>query len=468
MPGGDIADPLARRVTIAAALKNARALAARGDDESAKREYVRLLHLDPTHAAGLNELGTLALASGHRAAARTAFAQAARCHPDDPVGLISLGNLLMEDGDFFEARRCYEAAVAADPKLPAAHQGMARVLAEFGDPAADFHWNKGFAGHAIVPKRYRGAGPGVPILLLVSARGGNIPTRHLIDDRVFAVTALYADFFDPAGPPPPHALAVNAIGDADLAGTALLGAEALLAGGTAPVINPPGRVRATGRVENARRLAELPGVIAPAIVSLSRSALRAAEGLNFPLLLRAPGFHTGRHFVHVASWDGLADAVAALPGEELLAIQYLDARGPDGHARKYRAMFVDGAVYPLHLAISSDWKVHYFSAAMAANAAHREEERRFLENMPGVLGARAMAALAGVGAKLGLDYAGIDFGLAANGSLLLFEANATMVVNPPEPDPIWDYRRSAIDAVLSAVDRMLLDRLKGADRTREM
>ena len=58
-------------------------------------------------------------------------------------------------------------------------------------------------------------------------------------------------------------------------------------------------------------------------------------------------------------------------------------------ARKYRVMFIGGAVYPLHLAISDDWKVHYFTAAMAANQAFRDEEQRFLEDMPSVLGERA-------------------------------------------------------------------------------
>jgi hypothetical protein len=100
--------------------------------------------------------------------------------------------------------------------------------------------------------------------------------------------------------------------------------------------------------------------------------------------------------------------------------------------------------------------VHYFSAGMADNAAYRDEERRFLEDMPAVLGPRAMAALARIRAVLGLEYSGIDFALAADGSVLMFEANATMVVFPPNPDPIWDYRRGAIDRVLMAATRMLL------------
>ena len=144
----------------------------------------------------------------------------------------------------------------------------------------------------------------------------------------------------------------------------------------------------------------------------------------------------------------------------MLAIEYLDARGDDGMARKFRVMFIDGRIYPLHLAVSRDWKVHYFSADMARSADFREEERRFLCDMPGVLGPRAMEALTRVAAALDLQYAGADFALARDGSVLLFEANATMVVFPPGPDPVWDYRRAAIETALEAARRML-DRRAG-------
>src|SRR5208282_1219730 len=115
---------------------------------------------------------------------------------------------------------------------------------------------------------------------------------------------------------------------------------------------------------------------------------------------RAPGFHTGRHFVRVERPEALASAIATLPGEELLAIAYHDARGPDGMARKYRVMIVDGVLYPLHLAIAPHWKVHYFTADMEAKPAYRDEERRFLDDMPTALGPRAMAALAAIGRTL--------------------------------------------------------------------
>jgi hypothetical protein len=430
------------------ALSRARCLVADGDDAAARLVYLDALRLDPQHPIVLTELGALAHAGGFLSAARAVFRQAVHCQPDYTPGRVGYGDLLDEAGDADAACIQYRAALALDPEMPRAHQGLARAMQALGHDAAD-HWRKGFAGHAVVRRRYRGAGTGIPLLLLVSAVGGNVPTGHWIDDRVFAVTAIYADFFDPADPLPPHSVVVNAIGDADLCPDALAGAERIAARVSVPVINPPDRVRNTGRQNVARLMAGLPGVVAPRISPLSQADLR------FPLLLRTAGYHTGQHFVRVDRAGGLAEAEAALPAGDKLAIEYLDARGLDGMARKYRVMFIDGALYPLHLAISPDWKVHYFTAAMAAEPAHRAEEQRFLDDMRAVLGPIAMAALGQIQATLGLDYAGVDFGLAQNGSLLLFEANATMVINPPDADPMWDYRRPAIAAALVAARRMV-------------
>lgn len=440
-------------------LEKARRLAATGQDEEAKQAYLAVLRADPTQFDALNELSALAYVSGHRSAARTACVQAVKFHPDNPVGRVNLGNLLFEEEDFAGARAQYEAALAADADCAGAHQGLARALEALGEVAAATpHWHKGFVGRAMAQRPYRGSGTAVPVLLLVSARGGNIPLQQILDDRVFAVTALYTEFYDPAVLLPAHAVVFNAIGDADFCGEALTRADEILTHSPAPIVNLPLFVRETGRAENARRMATLPGVIAPAIRRSSREALSKTDDLEFPLLLRAPGFHTGKHFVRVERRVELAAALTALPGDELLAIQYLDARGVDGMARKYRVMAIDGALYPLHLAVSADWKVHYFSAAMADNEAYRAEEKRFLEDMPGELGERAIAALDAIAKTMTLDYAGIDFALSPDGRVIFFEANATMVINPPDPDPDWDYRRAPIARALEAAKRMVMER----------
>ncbi len=154
----------------------------------------------------------------------------------------------------------------------------------------------------------------------------------------------------------------------------------------------------------------------------------------------------------------LATAIESLPGASLTAIQHLDARGEDGKIRKYRVMMIDGRLYPLHKAIADQWKVHYFSSSMAQAAEYRKEEAQFLEDMPGVLGPRAMRALEQVRDVLGLDYAGADFSLGPNGEVLLFEANATMMAPKPSQEKHWDYRRNPVDRVYNAVRDMLLHR----------
>jgi glutathione synthase/RimK-type ligase-like ATP-grasp enzyme len=76
--------------------------------------------------------------------------------------------------------------------------------------------------------------------------------------------------------------------------------------------------------------------------------------------------------------------------------------------------------------------------------------------MPSALGHKAIAALERIQDALGLDYAGIDFGIGPDGDLLLFEANATMVIASPDADERWAYRRAAINAVLEAVVAMMM------------
>jgi hypothetical protein len=238
------------------------------------------------------------------------------------------------------------------------------------------------------------------------------------------------------------------------------------------VINHPRAVMKTGRAANAERFRGSPNIVAPRMATLPRSKLTgpgaalfaAAQGFRFPLLLRVPGFHTGRHFVRVESPDALAAAADALPGDKVWLIEQLDARDGDGMHRKFRVMIVDRKLYPLHLAISRHWKVHYYRADMADSAENRLQDGAFLGDMAGFIGRRGMAALERINAALDLDYGGIDFAVDAAGNILLFEANATMVMAPLAADEKWAYRRPAFDAVFAAVRAMLRDRAKRDSR----
>jgi hypothetical protein len=447
-----------------AAFEHACALDAAGRAEEAKAAYLAVLARQPTHSGALNNLGTLLYETGYRSAAQTAYAEAVKRHPEQPMGHDNLANTLLAGGELATARVHYETALRLAPDHVEAHRGLANLLAELGEEAlARRHRDAAYQARPVTVQRYRGAGPGIPLLQLISAAGGNVPTRTLIDDRRFRVTVLAAEYFDPAATLPAHKFVFNAIGDPDLCGPALVAAERLLAGSAAAILKRPAAILATGRAALAGRLAGLPGVMLPRIVSLPRAqldradaaAVLAGHGLSFPLLLRSPGFHTGRHFVRIETADELHPALAALPGREVMAIEPLDARGGDGLARKYRVMFIDGALYPLHMAVSGDWKVHYFTADMAEHPEHRAEEAAFLADPASILGGAALATLDAIRVRLGLDYGGIDFGRARNGDLLVFEANATMVINPPDADSRWDYRRPPVERALAGARAML-------------
>jgi tetratricopeptide (TPR) repeat protein len=392
---------------------------------------------------------------------------------DDPGlalgrSLVGLGALLLNAKKFAAAKEQYQRALDFDPSSREAHAGMYYALAGLGDShRAAVHLGKALLLQATVTLPYRGTGTPVSLLVLLSINAGNVLIQRFLDDRIFQTHILFMEFYEAGMPLPPHQLVINAIGDADVRSDALAEAESVLGHTKAPVINPPAAVRATGRCENAQRLGRIPGVVTPLSVPFTRAELAADDrtamlrdrGFSFPLLVRAPGFHMGKHFLRVDAEGELDHALAQIPGDELIAMQYLDGRGADGKVRKYRVLSIDGRFYPVHLAISSHWKIHYFSAEMAESGEHRAEEMEFLNNMSSVLGPRTMAALEQLGSALGLDYAGIDFGLNQRGDVLLFEANATMAVCRPDSDPQWDYRRAAIERIYGAVHQMLRTRV---------
>ncbi len=449
----------------------ARALFDRNQIDDARAAYLALVQRAPDDAAVLGDAGTFFFKTGAYAAAQTAFERAVARAPESVRAHVSLGNVCFARGAFEAARASYATALALDPDDADAHQGMCYALVRLDrDGEALAHRQRAFVGRSITTAPYRGSAPPVDVLLLVAAAGGTIYTDALLDDTRFRTTTLVADAEDPTPPPlPPYQVIFNALADADRVPAALLAMDRRF-GGAPALLNAPQRVLATTRTGNARRLASIPGVRMPHTVAIPRASLLRSgaialtlRGFAFPLLLRSPGYQTGRHFVRVDDPAGLAAALDALPGETLLAIEFIDVRDADGAIRKYRMMIVDGALLPLHLAVAGDWKVHYVTARMD-DAANRAEDARFLADPVAVLGAPAMAALAAVRDALALDYAGIDFSLDAAGRVVVFEANATMIVLPPGPEPIWDYRRAPVARVIGAVQAMVCARAAAVTR----
>lgn len=363
--------------------------------------------------------------------------------PESSLALTNAGYFHLMRGEPALAREAYDAAVRINPNNAEARRGLAVAKTQCGIAAQ---------GDSTTRVPYRGSGRAIEVLVPITLGSGNVVTEQLFDDRVFAVTKVAVELHAPAVPLPAHDVVFNAVGEADSSGAALEKTRELLARTDKRVLNDPVSVARTGRDAQSRRLAALDGVVVPKIERIARSNARE---LAPPVLLRAPGYHAGEHFVRVEHASEVEAVLTRLPGDELFAIQYLDVRESAGTYAKYRVMIVDGRIYPLHLAISDHWKVHYFSAAMAAVPEYREREAAFLRDPRARVGRRVWSALERIAREIELNYAGVDFALDAQGRLVLFEANATMAVRYPPEDPIWDYRRPAVDAVIEAVTAML-------------
>jgi Flp pilus assembly protein TadD/glutathione synthase/RimK-type ligase-like ATP-grasp enzyme len=438
-----------------------------GRIDEALQAYVDVLNRQPTHFGGLTNLGSLLFERGLLTEARPYITAAATLHPTDPVALVNLAQLQSESGDLDAAIATFASALQTKPGFLHAHLGLATIYMRNGDlDRAQVHLDQAYAEPKAWSYPYRGSAPPLQVLLLVSAFGGDMITNLFFDDEVVQKGVLLADSARADIALPPYHVLFNAIGDADRSRPSLERAAAIAAASPAAVINDPAAVLRTGRVEMMQRLRGLAGARVPRTERIARDGLTAdalvERGFGFPLLLRSPGFHAGDHFAVVESAGQLSGVIATLPGRDLLAIEYLDARGVDGDVRKYRAVAVDGTLFPVHLAIAPQWKVHYFSAEMRDRADHRAEEAAFLSDMPAVVGARGMRALEAIVAELGLDYGGVDFGLDSEGTVLVFEANATMAVYPPDDGELWGYRRRAVDRVITAVRAMLVERAKTA------
>jgi glutathione synthase/RimK-type ligase-like ATP-grasp enzyme len=452
-----------------------------GHFKEAREEYLKMLERDPENLAVLNSLGNLLLTMKQPRAAQIAYREAVARHPDDATSRVNLGNLLLFEIEQLEASQRNEEAVKLKHEAcehyrrvlkikedhQQAHEGLSYLLADLGEPEkAEWHKRQSFRNRYTIALPYRGEGTPVQVLQLLSTSGGNVRLQNFLDDHIFQTFIVLPEHYDFNTSLPAHQLVINAIGDAELSPKALQAAQSVIALTGAPVINPPSAVIATSKSNNAQLLAELPGVVTAITATLPRKQLAssnvvrtlASHGLTFPILLRAPKAHTGLNFVRVENLESLPSALGEIPGNELIVMQYLDARGADGKSRKYRVMMIGGDLYPLHLAISSHWKIHYFTAEMAENGAYRAEDKAFLEDMPHVLGPVGMNTLKQIQITLGLDYCGIDFGLSRQGEVLLFEANASMVANPPDSDERWSYRLPAYKRIHAAVQKMFKDK----------
>jgi glutathione synthase/RimK-type ligase-like ATP-grasp enzyme len=86
------------------------------------------------------------------------------------------------------------------------------------------------------------------------------------------------------------------------------------------------------------------------------------------------------------------------------------------------------------------------------------EELSFLADPAAAIGERAMAAACAIGERLDLDYAGLDFTVLPDGRLMVFEANATMLVHPEPAGGPFAHKNPYVETILQAFRAMVAAR----------
>ena len=279
----------------------------------------------------------------------------------------------------------------------------------------------------------------------VEPRGSAEPPRLVVPG-----TAVFTNYFPEAAQrrlPPVHWTAdgrrsggpgklpgavVNLSADPDVAGGALRGMASAIERDGSLSFNHPRAVLVSGRQDVADRLAGIPGLVVPRTVRArlgepdELEALLDAAGMQWPVIVRVAGVHSGGTTVRIDRAADVAGALAGIPwgGKTLYVTQYVPYADADGLHRKLRIVVVGQEAFLRHEITAPGWELHAGAHDPRFNDTERERIEGFASHMLPALRERLRA----VSEVMQLDFFGLDCSLRPDGSLLVFECNAAMNV----------------------------------------
>ena len=358
-----------------------------------------------------------------------------------------------------------------DPSAREAHLRLYEVEQMLGQPAAGIaHLRLALRTSRIVTLPALEAPAKLTVLALsrVAQWEANAPLELIVDTRHTTLHRYYIDDGDTQLPPgdlPPYDVLFNTIGESERAASALTLAGTFAERAARRPINPPELVATIGRTAVAQRFAGSPNIIAPAVERIEADELRALAVAE-PLVVRPVGSQAGIGLARVENRDELYAYLEEQTSPAYFVMPFVDYRNDDGFFRKYRVMFVNGTPYACHLAISPRWMIHYYNAAMADHQWMRDEEAHFIASLDAVFTGRLRDALDEISAALPLEYFGIDCAIARDGRLLLFEADAAMLVHGTDPPDLYPYKRAAFERIQTALMNLLTPPLSSRAKRR--
>lgn len=389
--------------------------------------------LQPPAIIGAGSLGKLVFDGLDPAALRQGLLAQRPLQNQDPAVLLDLGLLTLYAGEHEPALELQQMALR--------HQTVFRVAGLHGSPPE--------------PRRR---------LLALCAPGDlmvNTPLEFILTGSAVQLDLLYVLPDQPLPEEvPEHDVAMVAVAQSDATDPTLRRLERLVSAWPRPVLNRPAHLLPLSRPEMGRRLQGIAGLTMPGTLRLGRQELQAWPGLAeatlaLPFIVRPVDTHAGHGLEKIESWPELESYLGRQPAAGYYAAPFHDFRSPDGNYRKYRIVFMAGEPFLCHLAISRDWMVHYVSADMATEAAHRAEEAAAMAGFAEGFGRRHAAAMQALCGRVGLDYFGVDCAETPNGELLIFEVASAMVIHAMDSPLVYPYKQEQMARTFTAFHDLL-------------
>lgn len=314
-------------------------------------------------------------------------------------------------------------------------------------------------------------------LLAIMAPGdlmANTPLEFLLENSDVTLDMLYiAPSLTELPELPDHDVLFVAVGECDENRPLLQELASITEYWPRPVLNLPGKIANLSRNGACELLTSAPGVVMPISARIARhtleqigsGALPIASVIGdgkFPIIVRPVGSHAGQGLDKMETPAAIAAYLQTMPHDEFYVARFVDYRSADGLFRKYRIMLIEGRPYVCHMAISSNWMIHYLNAGMTDSAEKRAEEARFMASFDEDFAKHHALAFRAITERLGLDYVGIDCAETPDGQLMIFEADSDMIVHAMDPVDMFPYKVPAMQKLFRAFRAMLDNATKRA------
>jgi glutathione synthase/RimK-type ligase-like ATP-grasp enzyme len=279
----------------------------------------------------------------------------------------------------------------------------------------------------------------------------NTPLDCLLEDSDVDFILYYTTAQNPLpSDVPAHDAVMVAFSDTDDNRWILKALEGLLRHWPKPVFNAPQCIPNAERSMASALLQNVPGLLMPPTHQVTRDLLQSVldgqlpihqifGGCRFPIILRPVGSHAGRDLERIEDSAGISRYLSEVSGTDFYISNFIDYRSADGLYRKYRIAIIAGQPFACHMAISSDWMIHYVNAGMYEDSAKRAEEASFMKNFA-EFADRHGSALLEIYKRSELEYLCIDCA-EANGDLFIFEIDHAMVIHAMDSEEMFPHKQ---------------------------